>query len=62
MSRYASLQDLQDVAKAYCKKMGYKFIFANEYKFGFETNDEQLWTLSYFEMGEKLKEMKKEKK
>ena len=43
------------MAKAYCKKMGYKFIFANEDKFGFETKGGQLWTLDYIELEDKLK-------
>lgn len=60
MSKYS--EDLQEVARAYCKKMGYNFIFANDYKFGFETPDGQLWTLDYFELGEQLKKMKKEEK
>lgn len=55
MARYASVEELEEVARAYCKKMGYEFIFANEYKFGFETKDGQLWTLDYFELAEKLK-------
>lgn len=59
MGKYASLGELREVAKAYCKKMGYKFIFANEYKFGFEDKNGGLWTLSYFELEEKLKEMNK---
>jgi len=53
----AKLDELKAVAKAYCKKMGYEFIFANEYKFGFEDKNGGLWTLSYFELEEKLKEM-----
>lgn len=57
MSKYATLSELKEVAKAYCKKMGYEFIFANEYKFGFEDKNGGLWTLSYFELEEKLKEM-----
>ena len=59
MGKYASLGELKEVAKAYCKKMGYEFIFANEYKFGFEDKNGGLWTLSYFELEEKLKEMNK---
>lgn len=59
MGKYASLEELREVAKAYCKKMGYEFIFANEYKFGFEDKNGGLWTLSYFELEEKLKEMNK---
>ena len=59
MGKYASLGELREVAKAYCKKMGYTFIFANEYKFGFEDKNGGLWTLSYFELEEKLKEMNK---
>ena len=59
MGKYASLGELREVEKAYCKKMGYEFIFANEYKFGFEDKNGGLWTLSYFELEEKLKEMNK---
>lgn len=59
MGKYASLGELKEIAKAYCKKMGYEFIFANEYKFGFEDKNGGLWTLSYFELEEKLKEMNK---
>jgi len=56
MTKYATKEELTQVAKAYCKKMGYEFIFANEYKFGFQTKDGQLWTLDYFGLAEKLKE------
>lgn len=56
MSNYASLEELKAVAKAYCKKMGYEFIFANEYKFGFQDKNGNLWTLTYFELVDKLKE------
>ena len=57
MSKYATKEELTEIAKAYCKKMGYTFIFANEYKFGFETNNGGLFTLTYFELADKLKEM-----
>ena len=56
MSKYAKLEELIEVAKAYCKKMGYTYIFANEYKFGFETKEGSLFTLTYFDLYEKLKE------
>lgn len=56
MSKYATLQELTEIAKAYCKKRGYTFIFANEDKFGFETKDGGLFTLSYMGLYEKLKE------
>ena len=59
MSKYATLQELKEVAKAFCKKMGYEFIFANEYKFGFQDKNEQLWTMSYFELEEALKKESK---
>ena len=59
MGKYASLGELKEVAKAYCKKMGYEFIFANEYKFGFQDKNGGLWTLTYFDLEEKLKEMNK---
>jgi len=52
------LKELTDIAKAYCKKMNYKFIFANEYKFGFETKNGELYTLTYFDLEDKLKEVK----
>ncbi len=55
MGRYATLGELKEIAKAYCKKMGYEYIFANEDKFGFMDKNEQLWTLDYFELEEKLK-------
>ena len=57
MGRYATKSELTQVAKAYCKKMGYTFIFANEYKFGFETQNGGLYTLTYFDLEEKLKEL-----
>lgn len=49
------LKDLEDIAKAYCKKMGYEYIFANDYKFGFEDKNGNLWTMTYFELESKLK-------
>ena len=36
------LGELKAIAKAFCKKFGYTFIFANDYKFGYETKDGQL--------------------
>lgn len=62
MSKYATLEELKEVAKAYCKKMGYSFIFANEDKFGFEDKQGGLWTLTYFELESKLKELNGGKK
>lgn len=59
MGKYATKGELTQVAKAYCKKMGYEFIFANEYKFGFQDKNGGLWTLTYFDLEEKLKEMNK---
>ena len=59
MGKYASLGELREVAKAYCKKMDYELIFANEYKFGFQDKNGGLWTLTYFELEEKLKELNK---
>jgi hypothetical protein len=61
MSKYASKEELTRVARAYCKKMGYEFIFANEYKFGFETKDGGLYTMHFVDLEEKLKELKEEK-
>lgn len=57
MTKYATKSELTQVAKAYCKKMGYTFIFANEYKFGFEDKNGGFWTLTYFDLEEKLKNM-----
>jgi hypothetical protein len=51
------LEELQEIAKTFCKKMGYKYIFANEYKFGFQYKNGSLWTMSYLEMKERLKEL-----
>lgn len=50
------LKQLEEIAKAYCKKMGYIYIFANEYKFGFEDKQGGLWTMTYYELENKLKE------
>ena len=55
----AKLEELKEIAKAYCKKMGYEYIFAIEYKFGFQDKNGGLWTLTYFELEEKLKELNK---
>jgi len=60
MNKYATLNELKEIAKAYCKKMGYEFIFANEYKFGLQDKNGGLWTLTYFELENKLKELNKE--
>lgn len=54
MAKYATKEELIEIAKAYCNKMGYTFIFANENKFGFEDKNGNLWTLDYFELAEKL--------
>ena len=54
-------EELKKIAKAYCEKMGYTFIFANDYKFGFEDKNEQLWTMNYMELYEALQN-KNEKK
>ena len=54
MAKYASKQELREIAKKFCEKKGYEFIFANEDKFGFEDEDGQLWTLSYFDLVEIL--------
>lgn len=59
MAKYATKEELTLIAKAYCEKMGYTFIFANEYKFGFEDKNGNLWTLDYFELENKLKETDK---
>lgn len=58
MSKYATKEELTEVAKKYCEKMGYNFVFANEYKFGFEDKNGNLWTLTYFDLAEKLQELK----
>lgn len=55
------LGELKMIAKAYCKKMGYEYIFANEDKFGFQDKHGQLWTMTYWELESKLKEQEKSK-
>ncbi len=50
--------ELKEIAKKYCEKMNYTFIFANEQKFGFEDKKGNLWTLTYFELYEKLRGLK----
>lgn len=52
----AKIDELKAVAREYCRQKGYEFIFANEYKFGFQDKNEQLWTMTYFELESKLKE------
>lgn len=56
MAKKTYKEEVTEIAKAYCKKMKYEFIFANEYKFGFETKDGQLWTMDYFELENALKQ------
>ena len=51
----SKLSELKAIAEAFCKKFGYTFIFANDYKFGYETKDGQFWTLYYTELEEILK-------
>ena len=53
------LQEVTAIAKGYCKKFGYTFIFANDWKFGFEDKDGNLWTLTYMELVDKLKKEEK---
>lgn len=48
-------KELEEIAKAYCKKMNYEFIFANDFKFGFEDKQGGLWTMTYLELADKLK-------
>ena len=55
MAKKTYKEEVTEIAKAYCKKMGYEFIFANEDKFGFQTKDEQLWTMDYYELADALK-------
>ena len=59
MGKYASEHELKQVAKAYCKKMGYEFIFANGQKFGFQDKNGNLWSITYHELYEILKNKKK---
>ena len=48
------LQELTEIAKAFCKKYGYEFMFANEIKFGYMTKDEQFWTVYYTDLADML--------
>lgn len=52
------LDELKAIARAYCKKMGYEYIFANEDKFGFQDKSGGLWTMTYWELENKLKNQK----
>lgn len=61
MAKKTYKEEVTEIAKAYCKKMGYKFIFANEDKFGFQTKDGQFWTLDYFGLADKLKQEEENK-
>lgn len=47
-------KELKMIAEKYCNQMGYEFIFANDYKFGFEDKHGQLWTMTYLELADKL--------
>ena len=55
MGKYATKEELVEVAKKYCEKMGYTLLFANEDKFGFETKNGELVCLTYIDLYEKLK-------
>ena len=59
MKQEKMVEELTAIAKEYCRQMGYEFIFANEYKFGFQDKNGQLWTNTYFELEELLKERNK---
>ena len=48
------MSEYEEIAKAFCKRFGYEYIFANEYKVGFATPDGSMWTNSWLEVGEKL--------
>lgn len=49
-------RELEEVAQAYCDKMGYELLFVNEYRFGFQTKDEQMYTLTWYGLADKLAE------
>lgn len=57
----AKLDELKAIAKEYCKQMGYEYIFANEYKFGFQDKSGGMWTLTYQELANLLKERNENK-
>lgn len=54
MAKMTYLQEVTEIAKAFCKKFNYEFVFANENKFGYKDSDDQFWTLSYFELADIL--------
>ncbi|MBO7614817.1 MAG: hypothetical protein J6T15_03880 [Bacilli bacterium] len=58
MAKKTYKEEVIEIAKAFCKKYDYEFIFANEDKFGFQTKDGSLWTMNYFELEDILKNKK----
>lgn len=49
-------QELIEIAKAYCGKYGYKYLFVNDTDatFGYETKDGEMVHKSFFTMAEEL--------
>lgn len=49
-------QELIEIAKAYCKKYGYHYLFVNDTDatFGYETKDGTMVHKSFFTMAEEL--------
>lgn len=62
MEQTKKKKELEEIAKRYCEIKGYTFIFANEYKFGFQDENEQLFTISYYELYNILYEEKEKNK
>ena len=60
MNKEHMLDELKRIGRAYCEKNGWKFIFANEDKLGFEDKDEQLYTITWHEMHDMIKEAQAE--
>ena len=59
---YATKEELTQVAKKYCEREGYEFLFANEEKFGFQDKNGQLWTLDYFGLYDILRKEEEKKR
>lgn len=42
--------ELEKIAKSYCKAMGYTYLSSNTYKFSFIDDKDEGWTLTYSEL------------
>ena len=48
-------KELEQVAKAFCKKYGFNLVFVNQYKIGYETKEKEFFSLSWGDLFEILK-------